>query len=453
MPKRPDPNYPDTQLARVPAILRVRGDQIVGIEDHKGNLLGMPMTATTGPDGGVVFGIPSGGAVLPSSAAPWRYGHVSARAGWNPYIMTSKSFATSVSFDYARDHLTELILIFQGAYRAVTGVGAADGKEYGLGDLQYECQIEYPIGTVYTTVTFSGSSVGICPSAGLLFSDPVILDIPKWALYKYRIQIRNLNGLGIIYTRSGLAGGDFADFGIAPLPSVLNGANTPSGSAGAGWHHRPMCVIQKTRTRAICVTGDSREQGYSDVQGAAGFGGQHGRALGPKYAMCNIAQYSDRLDWFLRYGNVHKVPLQFCTDVWTNYGINDLVAGGWTADQLAAAYTQFANSIGGRVLIPSTLTPKSSSSNQWIDLAGQTTDASNSKRVTFNSKLRSRQIPGVNAYQEVADIVESSRDSGLWRVNGTVKWATNDGTHETAASNTAISAAADTSMVFFEPWW
>ena len=47
MPKRPDPNFSDTQFARVPAFLRVRGDQIVGLEDHKGNLLGMPVTSTT----------------------------------------------------------------------------------------------------------------------------------------------------------------------------------------------------------------------------------------------------------------------------------------------------------------------------------------------------------------------------------------------------------------------
>ena len=51
MPKRPDPNFSGTQLARVPVFLRVRGDQIVGLEDHKGNLLGMPVTSTTSSSG------------------------------------------------------------------------------------------------------------------------------------------------------------------------------------------------------------------------------------------------------------------------------------------------------------------------------------------------------------------------------------------------------------------
>ncbi len=56
---RPPPKKPAAydQEARVPAMLRVRGDQIVGIEDHLGNVLGMPLTvkAAGGPSG--VLGI------------------------------------------------------------------------------------------------------------------------------------------------------------------------------------------------------------------------------------------------------------------------------------------------------------------------------------------------------------------------------------------------------------
>lgn len=55
MPKRPDPNYPDTQLARVPAILRVRGDQIVGLEDHNGNLLDLRLKPKRGENGVAVM--------------------------------------------------------------------------------------------------------------------------------------------------------------------------------------------------------------------------------------------------------------------------------------------------------------------------------------------------------------------------------------------------------------
>lgn len=52
-PSKKHPTY--VQEARVPAMLRVRGDQIVGIEDHQGNVLGMPLTVKTsgGSDGGV----------------------------------------------------------------------------------------------------------------------------------------------------------------------------------------------------------------------------------------------------------------------------------------------------------------------------------------------------------------------------------------------------------------
>lgn len=56
---RPPPKKPAdyNQEARVPAMLRVRGDQIIGIEDHLGNVLGMPLTvkAAGGPDGEIGF--------------------------------------------------------------------------------------------------------------------------------------------------------------------------------------------------------------------------------------------------------------------------------------------------------------------------------------------------------------------------------------------------------------
>lgn len=44
-------------------------------------------------------------------------------------------------------------------------------------------------------------------------------------------------------------------------------------------------------------------------------------------------------------------------------------------------------------------------------------------------------------YLEVADKVESARDSGLWVVNGSANYATADGIHPTAASYTLMSAA------------
>lgn len=50
-PSKKAPAY--SQEVRVPAMLRVRGDQIIGIEDHKGNVLGMPLTLSENSSGGV----------------------------------------------------------------------------------------------------------------------------------------------------------------------------------------------------------------------------------------------------------------------------------------------------------------------------------------------------------------------------------------------------------------
>lgn len=74
-----------TKEARVPAFLRVKSGQVIGIEDHLGNVLGLPVTAKV-LDGGIVKGIaPSGtvaadgtitlGTALPAvfSAGLWLY--------------------------------------------------------------------------------------------------------------------------------------------------------------------------------------------------------------------------------------------------------------------------------------------------------------------------------------------------------------------------------------------
>lgn len=45
-PSKKVPAY--SQEVRVPAMLRVRGDQIIGIEDHQGNVLGVPVTVADG---------------------------------------------------------------------------------------------------------------------------------------------------------------------------------------------------------------------------------------------------------------------------------------------------------------------------------------------------------------------------------------------------------------------
>ncbi len=71
------------------------------------------------------------------------------------------------------------------------------------------------------------------------------------------------------------------------------------------------------------------------------------------------------------------------------------------------------------------------SSDNYSTLVGQTTAFYEPNRVLVNDWIRTRPVP-LAGYLELADTVESSRNSGLWAVNATANWLTDDGTHPTA---------------------
>jgi len=394
----------------------------VPVGENGANLI--PVTASTSAQGVVIN--------------PIRYGYVTARAGWNPYWHTTNKQCNSRSFDYARDNLTSIKLGFQNAYVAVTAVGAADGKEYGFGTATIRAQVEYPVGSGYTDVTFGGSLIGTIPSGGLLESDEIAVNIPRGAKFYYRIMYRNIDGTGMLYTKNGVTGDDVSHFSTSGLGDIMSGAGTIT-QTQAGSYYGPAYVVQKTRVRSFALLGDSRMQGYSDIPEAVGYSGQLGRALSPHFGVCRIAQYSDRLSWFLPYGAVRQGVLKYATDIWTNHGINDLNAGGLSVAVHEANILSLAQIAGSRGLIAMTLPPLTTSTDSWATTGNQTISNGtvNAKRIAYNNDLRGGLVPGVSCYIEAADAVESARDSGIWKAPGYVA----DGTHETALGNAAISAA------------
>lgn len=60
----------------------------------------------------------------------------------------------------------------------------------------------------------------------------------------------------------------------------------------------------------------------------------------------------------------------------------------------------------------------------------QTADAaSNANRITVNDWLRTTNISNLGGIIEMADQLESYRNSGLWPVNGQANYFTSDGLH------------------------
>lgn len=149
--------------------------------------------------------------------------------------------------------------------------------------------------------------------------------------------------------------------------------------------------------------------------------------------------------------------LDGCTHVISAYGRNDMTA---TLADLKATFIGLWGlaAADGRKLWQTTVTPSSTSTDNWATVASQTTNGNNDTRTAFNDWIRDGApiLNGVGAatgtidpaairagatghslkgYIEVADTVESARNSGLWKAG-----TTDDGIHPTPAGHLNMMA-------------
>jgi hypothetical protein len=75
-----------------------------------------------------------------------------------------------------------------------------------------------------------------------------------------------------------------------------------------------------------------------------------------------------------------------------------------------------------------TIPTRATSTDGWTTLENQTVTNGGAERLELNDWIRT--LPeGLDGYFELADLIESSRDSGKWRTFETENYITDDGTH------------------------
>jgi lysophospholipase L1-like esterase len=135
-------------------------------------------------------------------------------------------------------------------------------------------------------------------------------------------------------------------------------------------------------------------------------------------------------------------------------GVNDVAGGSNLATIQARMQTlwEFLYRQGIKVW-QTTITPYSvTTTDSYATTTNQTVHSSNAVRVTVNDWLRGL-TPGTGGGQylsgivEFADVVESARNSGKWKVTGTANYATTDGTHPSSALHTLMAAAVPLSSM------
>lgn len=105
-----------------------------------------------------------------------------------------------------------------------------------------------------------------------------------------------------------------------------------------------------------------------------------------------------------------------CGNALIELGTNDIASGARTGAQVFADLQTFLAKLPPQIQNKylCTILPRSTSSDNWLTTTGQVTQPFNNfnnERITLNNLIRSSGIP----YFDIADAVESSRNSGVWK--------------------------------------
>ena len=332
---------------------------------------------------------------------------------------------------YARASITDLRLVWGNFY-------ANGGEIAGAGSFAITASVEYPVG-VFTQVKFGGSASGACAAGALITSDVVPIAIPNGARFWVRqyftsaaFSIHYNNIAGIV----DLTQGEGFNYSIGTLADPTMGGAMADASGGAIMI-RPLAYLGTTTKASWLLLGDSRNAGSSDtLSNGMGLRGELARLIGQDCGYSNCSRAGEAASGFNSAGTRRRLLLPYATHVLCGDGINDII-GGANAAATQASLTTMHNSVAGsgRVLVQTTLSPGAvTTTDAYATVANQTAGARNSIRVAVNAWIRAIPAPLSNIF-DCASIVESARDSGLWKAPG----FTADGTHGTRLANETIS--------------
>lgn len=363
--------------------------------------------------------------------------------GAYPQLMSTKSVIL-------RKSVSLIKLRFQNyLFAALTEIGTGNAMTVRAG-------IEYPAG-VFTQVLFNGQSYGIIPNKSHLLSDQVNITIPKHT--RFKIHIWQNNPSGILYGSKGSAAlGEGGEYGITVVDRTMGGSGGNTGGGfSSGIIYSPVSVLGWSDKPAIYCGGDSKVKGQNDTVDGTGFQGELNRSIGPYYPDINVGISSDTMysTTGVTSGVLRRELMSDYTDVVLNYGSNDFFAHNRSLANIQQDVADLVAKISPKSIWLCTVGPYSTDSNTTHPYSSTVTQTTlnatfDAIRKSYNDWLRTGGIDGVAGYIEIADVIESTRDSGLFIVNGTDNYFTSDGLHENRAANLLIAASKNVPLFAFE---
>lgn len=345
------------------------------------------------------------------------------------------------------------------------------GRTVAANTIYVRAGIEDAAGVAHR-VTFNGglTEVTLVPGA-TIFSDPVGIGFSNGERIRTRTFVRVANAGELVPNGATTRTSPYVD-GVAAADQTV--AASPTWTTDGAYHFGPSGLFADF-TDATCVVaiyGDSVAAGQNDGNANVDQLGWVLRALNDQYPYLNLAIAGDAAIAFrtpvVGGGATSREPrivlAQSATHAIVTNGANDI--GSATLAQLQDAWLRIwkAASMRGQTVIQATILPSGvTSSDAFATLGNQTINVNDSRRTGANDWLRGGApidpttkapvtvgtvgalVAGASghpltSYWEIADAVESSRNSGKWKVSGGVL---SDGTHPNATGAALAAAAAD----------
>lgn len=318
---------------------------------------------------------------------------------------------------------------------------------------------------VWVPVFFNGArDVTIEPGATVV-SDPLGVDLTEntqfWTMTRVEIATTagfeswptgratySTYGEGVLSTDSAAA--DYTTSPGSGYTVTVSGSTTSAVPENTALAYGPLMILGRAAETlaSVVIFGDSIGDGADDA-GSNGLKGHLARAL-DNYVPW--AKYTRPGDSYLNRGTVVNHYRMFssiggrATHALIQLGTNDIYANGRTLTQAQNEARSLFRQLAARgiTIVACTIPPVTTSTDGWTTTVNQTISdgTKNTTRVSWNNWLRlldGTTIDGATiTVADVADAVETARDSGIWKAN-----YTQDGIHMLAAGATAAAAAVD----------
>lgn len=321
------------------------------------------------------------------------------------------------TYHVATEDITSLKLIFSNSI----GYGDPTGS-----DATITASIEYPENT-FTQVEFGGVAQGTIPDGGFVTSDAVAVTIPAGTPFWVRNYYTNPSGLPCarltnLSDQRGFTG-EAIIFGVSDVPDLTMGGDIVNQLNEN--IYGPLAIVGQTTKRCVFVLGDSLTSGWNAFDGIVNSteDGILTPSLFPTRAFSVSGNFGQTAAAFASHDFAFAYLMPYVTDVFYGLGINDLRAGA-TAEDVMASVEAARALFAGKNFYGITITPETTSTDDWATTVNQTPTAMNPERIAYNTTVRAGPAGWAGVF-DMASILESGLNSGLWKAPG---W-TDDGLH------------------------